>query len=116
MVATSGWLCSRGEGNEVKQPFDAIRLVISNIATSSDAEAWRAFLADEGWTVGRGWGADDITAWADRREDRTVPTRRKLAEVLRRRLAAEHGDPGAVTLKPGEAVIDLTYYRAVDRK
>ena len=100
----------------MKQPYDAIRLVISNIATSSDAEAWRAFLADEGWTVGTGWGADDIVAWAAKREDRTVPTRRTLAEVLRKRLAAEHGDPGAVTLNKGEAVIDLTYYRAVDRK
>ncbi|WP_439623948.1 hypothetical protein [Gemmata sp.] len=100
----------------MKQPYDAIRLVISHIATSSDAEAWRAYLAGEGWTVGPGWGADDITAWADRRDARTVPTRRILAQVLRQRLAEEHGDPGPVTLKAGEAVVDLTYYRAVDRK
>jgi hypothetical protein len=37
--------------------------------------------------------------------------------VLRERhAAAGHGDPEAVALGKGEAVIDLTYYRAVDRK
>jgi hypothetical protein len=101
----------------VKPPFDAIRLVISNIPSAADAEAWRAFLAGEGWTVRPGWGTDDITAWADRREARTVPTRRTLAQVLRDRLAAGGHEPGAAaTLGRGEAVIDLTYYRAVEHR
>jgi hypothetical protein len=96
----------------VKQPYDALRLVISNIGATDDAVAWRAYLAEHGWTVAPGWGTDDITAWADRRDARTVPTRRTLIQVLRER----HGDPGAVALGKGEAVIDLTYYRAVERK
>ena len=101
----------------MKQPYDAIRLVISNIRTADDAEAWREYLAGEGWTVRPGWGADPVTAWADRREARTVPTRRTLLQVLRDRAAAAgQGDPGAVTLGQGEAVIDLTFYRAVDHK
>ena len=101
----------------VKQRYDAIRLVISNIGAADDAEAWRAFLAEEGWTVAPGWGADPITAWADRREARTVPTRRTLIQVLRQRLAdAGHESTAGVTLGRGEAVIDLTYYRAVDHK
>jgi hypothetical protein len=101
----------------VNPQHDAIRLVISNIGAASDAEAWRAFLAGEGWTVAPGWGADDITAWADRREARTVPTRRTLIRVIREQhTAAGHPDPQAVTLTPGEAVIDLTYYREIGRE
>jgi hypothetical protein len=101
----------------VKQPYDAIRLVISNIGAGDDADAWREYLAGEGWTVAPGWGADPITAWADRREARTVPTRRTLIQVLRRRHAdAGSGDPDRVSLNRGEAVIDLTYYRAVGRE
>ncbi|QDU21750.1 hypothetical protein [Urbifossiella limnaea] len=100
----------------MKQPYDAIRLVISNIGAGDDAEAWRAFLAAEGWTVGAGWGTDDVVAWADRRNTRTVPTRRTLLQVLRDRHAAAGHDPAAVVLSKGEAVVDLTYYRAVDRK
>jgi hypothetical protein len=101
----------------VKQSYDAIRLVISNIRATADAEAWRAFLAEQGWTVRPGWGTDDITAWADRREARTVPTRRTLAQVLRDRLAAAgHDAPAGVTLERGEAVIDLTYYRTVEHR
>jgi hypothetical protein len=100
------------EGIGVKPQYDAIRLVISNIRATDDAEAWRAHLAEQGWTVAQGWGADPITAWADRREARTVPTRRTLLQVLRER----HPDPEGVTLDRGEAVIDLTYYRAIERK
>jgi len=100
----------------VKPQYDAVRLTISNIAATGDAEAWREYLAEQGWTVAPGWGADDITAWADRRDARVVPTRRILAQVLRDRLAAAGHDPAAATLDRGEAVIGLTYYRAVDRK
>lgn len=103
-------------GVSVKQPYDAVRLVISNIRATSDAEAWRAFLAAEGWTVAPGWGTDPITAWADRREARTVPTRRTLIQVLRRHAGAERTGPEAATLGKGEAVVDLTFYRAVERK
>jgi hypothetical protein len=46
-----------------------------------------------------------------------VPTRRTLLQVIRRRYAdAGHGDPEGVTLGKGEAVIDLTYYRAVEHR
>ncbi|WP_145243465.1 hypothetical protein [Urbifossiella limnaea] len=82
----------------------------------SDAEVWRGYLADQGWTVAPGWGADDITAWADHRDARTLPTRRALAQVLRERYAAAGHDPEEATLGKGEAVIDLIYYREVDRK
>jgi hypothetical protein len=101
----------------VGQPIDAVRLVISNIGATDDAEAWRAFLAAEGWTVAPGLGTDPITAWADRRDARTIPTRRTIIQVLRgRHAAAGHPDLATVTLGRGEAVIDLTYYRAVDHK
>ena len=101
----------------MKPQHDAIRIVISNIGATDDAVAWREFLAAEGWTVAPGWGTDPITAWADRRDARTVPTRRTLVEVIRRRHAEAGGErPEAVTLDRGEAVIDLTFYRAVDRK
>ncbi len=101
----------------MRPQYDAIRLVVSNIRATGDAEVWRAYLTGGGWTVAPGWGADDITAWADRRDARTVPTRRTLLQVLRERhAAAGHADPQAVTLERGEAVIDLTYYRAVGRE
>ncbi len=101
----------------MKPQYDAVRLVISNIGATADAEVWRAYLVEEGWTVAPGWGADPITAWADRREARTVPTRRTLVQVLRQRLAdAGHNPTAGVTLGRGEAVIDLTYYRAVEHK
>ena len=101
----------------MKPQYDAVRLVISDIRAPDDALAWREHLAAEGWTVQPGWGADDVVAWADRRAAGTPPTRRTLVQVLRDRLAAAgHTAAEAVTLSKGEAVIDLTYYRAVDRK
>lgn len=101
----------------MKGRYDAIRLTVSNIGAADDAAAWREYLADEGWTVAPGLADDRIVAWADRREARTVPTRRTLAQVLRdRHAAAGHDSPAAVTLRPGEAVVDLTFYRAVDRQ
>ena len=101
----------------MKPQYDAVRLTISNIRAVTDAEAWREYLARQGWTVAPGWGTDDITAWADRREVGTPPTRRTLVQVIRDRLAAAgHDNPERVTLAPGEAVITLTYYRAVDQK
>ena len=102
-------------GNGMKAQADAVRLAITNIGAVADAEAWRAYLTAEGWTVAPGWGTDRIAAWADRRDVRAVPTRRVLAQVLRDRYAAAGHDPGAVALGRGEAVIDLTFYRAVDR-
>lgn len=101
----------------MKPQYDAVRLVISNIGATDDAEAWREFLTGEGWTVAPGWGADDITAWADRRQVRTVPTRRTLIQVIRQRLAdAGHDAPTGLTLNRGESVMDVTYYRAVEQK
>ena len=100
----------------MKPQFDAVRLTISDIRAVSDAEAWRAYLAAEGWTVAPGWGADPVVAWADRRQVREVPTRRTLVQVLRRKHAEAGHDPNEVTLDRGEAVLDLTFYRAVERK
>lgn len=100
----------------MKPQYDAVRLVISYIRATSDAEAWRAYLAAEGWVVAPGWGADPVVAWADRRQVREVPTRRTLLQVLRKQQADAGHDPAAVALDRGEGVLDLTFYRAVDRK
>jgi hypothetical protein len=100
----------------LKQPYDAIRLVVSNIGAGDDADAWREYLAGEGWTVGAGWGTDDIVAWADPRHARPAPPGRTLLNGPRHRHAWAGHDPAAVVLGKGEAVVDLTYYRAVDRK
>jgi hypothetical protein len=109
-------MLSRWEGTGLKSQYDAVRLTVTNVRAVTDAEAWREFLAVEGWTVAPGWGTDDIVAWADRRDVKTIPTRRILAQVLRDKLAAGGHNPAAATLDRGEAVIDLTFYRAVDRK
>jgi hypothetical protein len=101
----------------VRPQYDAVRLVISDIRAPDDALAWREYLAAEGWAVHPGWGADDVVAWADRRAAGTPPTRRTLVQVLRDRLAAAgYDNPERITLAPGEAVLHLTFYRAVDRK
>ena len=65
--------------------------------------------------MGAGWGTDDVVAWADRRDARTVPTRRTLLQELRDRHAAAGHDPAAVVLGKVVAVVDLTYYWAIDR-
>lgn len=99
----------------MKPQYDAVRLVISGIRAPDDAPTWREYPAAEGWTLHPGWGEDDVVAWADRRTAATTPTRRTLVQVLRDRLAATgHHNSRRIPLAPGERVIHLTYYRAMD--